>query len=197
MPSVGTEEKDNKDNNKDDPDDDLDGKDSKDSKDEDEDEDKSMAKSMTKGMDEGADKSVFTSVIENGTMTKSATGSMTQSTQSGDEANCENKHNILLAVISRGLKGEWVTSDAAVSQHVLMPNDVVSSARSSSKRSRDMAERNGIFCYATDCKVLVLVFFSYCPWSTCYCCCITFHMSLVPYSCVGHAHCCLLQSCCS
>jgi len=147
MPSVGTEEKDNSDNNEDDSDDDLDGKDGKD-------EDKSMAKSVTKGVDEGADKSVFASVIENGTMTKSATRSMTQLTQSGDEANRENQHNILLTVISRGLKGEWVTSDATVSQHVLMPNDVASSARSSSKRSRDMAERNGIFVMPLIAKCL-------------------------------------------
>jgi len=138
VPSVGTEEKDDSDNDSDDSDDDSDSEDG-------EDEDESAAKSATKGVDEGADESVFASVIENGTMTKSATGSMTQSTQSGDEANRENQHDILLAVISRGLKGEWVTSDAAVSQHVLMPNDVASSARSSSKRSRDMAERNGIF----------------------------------------------------
>jgi len=173
VPSVGTEEKDDLDNDSDDSDDDSDDSDDdSDNSDDDsddsdddsddsdddsddsdddsdsedsEDKDKSTAKSATKGVDEGADESVFASVIKNGTMTKSATGSTTQSTQSGDEANRENQHNILLAVISRGLKGEWVTSDAAVSQHVLMPNDVASSAQSSSKRSRDMAERNGIF----------------------------------------------------
>jgi len=112
VPSVGTEEKDDSDNDSDDSDDDSDDSDDDLDGEDGEDKDESAAKSATKGVDKGADESVFASVIENGTMTKSATGSTTQSTQSGDEANHENQHDILLAVISRGLKGEWVTSDA-------------------------------------------------------------------------------------
>jgi len=59
---------------------------------------------------------------------------------------CLNDHSVILSMIQRSLRSPgWPSNDAAVPQAVITCNEVLTSARTGSKRSRSVAEDNGVF----------------------------------------------------